>query len=76
MTAADMRKCLNSGIDFIIQGRAAILHHDFPLKCEADPDFEPITLPVTSEYLAKEGLSPAFVQYMSRWQGFVEEDQA
>jgi 2,4-dienoyl-CoA reductase-like NADH-dependent reductase (Old Yellow Enzyme family) len=76
MTAADVRKCLNSGIDFIIQGRAAILHHDFPLKCEADPDFEPITLPVTSEYLAKEGLSPAFVQYMSRWQGFVEEDQA
>lgn len=76
MSAADVRECMDNGVDFVIQGRAAILHHDFPMKCEADPDFEPISLPVTSEYLASEGLSPAFVQYMARWQGFVADDQA
>ena len=31
----------------------------------------PIALPVTAEHLRQEGLSPAFVTYMSGWPGFV-----
>jgi len=62
---------LAAGLDFVIVGRAAVLHHDFPLKVEADPDFRAISIPVTEEYLRGEGLGPALIAYMRRWEGFV-----
>jgi len=71
MTAAHVRAVLDAGADFALIGRAAILHHDYPQKVAADPDFTPIALPVTAEHLRQEGLSPAFVKYMSAWPGFV-----
>jgi 2,4-dienoyl-CoA reductase-like NADH-dependent reductase (Old Yellow Enzyme family) len=74
-TAHDARKCLEDGADFILLGRAAILHHDFPLQVLADPDFKPVKTPVSREYLHSQGLSEAFVSYMSRWTGFVEDEQ-
>ena len=58
-------------VDWVMLGRAAILNHDFPKLFEVDPEFEPPTIPVTADYLAKEGLSPKFINYMSNW-GFVE----
>ena len=61
---------LAAGADFVLIGRAAILHHDFPTLA-ANPDFEPIPLPVTREHLVAEGLGPAFVAYMDTWKGFV-----
>lgn len=70
-TAADTRAILDAGVDFVTIGRAAILHHDYPDRVLADPDFEPVPLPVTREYLAKEGLSEAFIQYMEKWKTFV-----
>ena len=69
------RDMLAKGADFVLIGRAAILHHDFP-KLSHDPAFEPIALPVTREHLVKEGLGPAFVDYMSTWKGFVQEPVA
>jgi len=71
MSGADARRCLEAGADCIVVGRAAILHHDFPARVRSDPAFESIALPVTPAYLADEGLSPAFVQYMGNWKGFV-----
>lgn len=73
-SAADARWCLEQGLDFVTQGRSAILHHDFPQRCEADPDFTPTALPVSAAYLRKEGLSRVFVEYMRRWKGFVAEE--
>jgi 2,4-dienoyl-CoA reductase-like NADH-dependent reductase (Old Yellow Enzyme family) len=73
-TAADVRACLDGGADFVLPGRAAILHHDFARRALADPDFEPRPLPVTPEILAEEGLSPVFVGYMRNWAGFVTEE--
>jgi 2,4-dienoyl-CoA reductase-like NADH-dependent reductase (Old Yellow Enzyme family) len=73
MTGEDVRACLERGMDFVFLGRAAILHHDYPRKYAADPDFKPIALPVTEAYLRQEGLSPAFVKYMQNWKGFVAE---
>jgi 2,4-dienoyl-CoA reductase-like NADH-dependent reductase (Old Yellow Enzyme family) len=69
------RDMLAKGAEFVLIGRAAILHHDFP-KLSHDPAFEPIALPVTREHLVKEGLGPAFVDYMSTWKGFVQEPVA
>jgi 2,4-dienoyl-CoA reductase-like NADH-dependent reductase (Old Yellow Enzyme family) len=70
-TAAQARAVLEAGADFAVIGRAAILHHDYPLKIQADPDFQPVSLPVSAAHLRAEGLGPAFVTYMSSWPGFV-----
>jgi 2,4-dienoyl-CoA reductase-like NADH-dependent reductase (Old Yellow Enzyme family) len=76
MSGSDVRACLERGMDFVFLGRAAILHHDYPQRYAADPDFTPISLPVTEAYLRGEGLGPSFVQYMKTWKGFVAEEPA
>lgn len=63
--------CLDQGVDFVLLGRAAILHHDFPLQAEKNPDFVAVTLPVSADYLRNEGLGENFLVYMSSWKGFV-----
>jgi 2,4-dienoyl-CoA reductase-like NADH-dependent reductase (Old Yellow Enzyme family) len=73
MSGATARRCLEHGADFVIVGRAAILHHDFPQQVRADPDFAAIELPVSREYLRREGLGQPFLDYMSTWKGFVAE---
>jgi 2,4-dienoyl-CoA reductase-like NADH-dependent reductase (Old Yellow Enzyme family) len=70
MTAKTAQAVLEAGNDFVVIGRGAILHHDFPLRAR-DAAFEPIALPVTREHLASEGLSPDFISYMNNWKGFV-----
>jgi 2,4-dienoyl-CoA reductase-like NADH-dependent reductase (Old Yellow Enzyme family) len=70
------RQLIVAGADFAILGRAAVLHHDYPQRYAADPDFAPISLPVSRDYLAREALSPKFVEYMNQWKGFVAADEA
>ena len=70
--AKDAREMLAQGADFVLIGRAAILHHDFP-ELSRDPAFEPIALPVSRQHLVNEGLGPAFVDYMATWKGFIQE---
>ena len=72
---ADVRRLTDAGADFAILGRAAILHHDFPKLFAADPDLLPVPLPVTRQYLANEGLSPVFIDYMNQWKGFVAQEE-
>ena len=71
MSGADAAQCVGSGVDFVVIGRAAVLHHDFPMRVAADPRFHAITTPVSVDYLRNEGLGPALVDYMRRWKGFV-----
>jgi 2,4-dienoyl-CoA reductase-like NADH-dependent reductase (Old Yellow Enzyme family) len=75
MTAAEVAAVHEAGVDFVTIGRAAILHHDFPQRVLADPGFEPVALPVSRAWLAKEGLGEAFIEYMRRWEGFVQEPE-
>jgi len=75
LRGADYRRLLDAGADFTILGRAAVLHHDVPKLYAADPDFQPIALPVPREHLAREGLSPRFVDYMNAWKGFVAQEE-
>jgi 2,4-dienoyl-CoA reductase-like NADH-dependent reductase (Old Yellow Enzyme family) len=70
-TPAIAAQMLEDGADFVLIGRAAVLHHDFP-KLARDPAFTPVTLPVSRKHLAEEGLSPKFIEYMNGWPGFVE----
>ena len=76
MTADDARRVIAAGADIAIVGRAAILHHDFPQRVQADPGFKSVPLPVTAEHLRNEGLGPAFVRYMGNWKGFVQAEPA
>ncbi len=66
-------EALERGADFVMVGRAAILHHDFADRVRRDGAFEPVPTPVTPEHLAGEGLSPVFVDYMRAWRGFVAD---
>lgn len=72
-SAADVKELLSHKVDFVSIGKAAILHHDFPIKAIADPHFKSIATPVSESYLRNEGLGDAFISYMNRWPGFMEE---
>ena len=71
-TPEQMERAIEEGVDWVMLGRAAILHHDFPDLMQNDKSFEPVELPVSAEHLQNEGLSPAFVEYMQNWKGFVK----
>ncbi len=76
MTAATAAEMLGLGADFVLIGRAAILHHDFPIRVRLDPGFEPVALPVTADYLSDQGLGRRFLRYMATWDGFVAREAA
>ena len=69
---ADAGACLDAGCDFVLIGRAAILHHDFPERVR-DAAFRPQATPVTREYLRGEALGEAFIDYLSRWPDFIAD---
>lgn len=73
-SAQDCQRCIDLGADFVMPGRAAILHHDFPRRVAADPEFRSVSLPVSVAYLQQEGVGKAFIDYLSGWQGFVAAD--
>ncbi len=75
LSGDDVHRVLEHGADFAILGRAAILHHDFPQRLAADPDFHTVGLPVTRDYLRRERLGPAFIEYMNSWKGFVAAEE-
>ena len=74
-TPADAAAALAAGADFVLLGRAAIIHHDFPRLAAADAEWQPMQPPVTRAPRAREGLGPAFIDDMAgaRWGGFVAE---
>ena len=71
---ADVQRMLALGIDVIVLGRVAILHHDYPNLLEADPGFTPRRVPVSASTLHEEGLSDTFVTCMRNWKGFVADE--
>ena len=71
--AAQCQNALDQGLDFIMVGRAGIVHHDFPQRAFADPEFVMADLPVTREHLRQERLGPPFIDYMATWKGFVAD---
>lgn len=72
-SAEKARACMAAGADFVILGRAAILHDDFPKQVAANPDFAMRPLPVSIDYLHAKGVSDAFIGYLRMWDGFVAD---
>lgn len=61
MGGEDVRRCLDAGADFVLIGRGAILHHDFPQRIASESDFISAPRPVSRDHLRGEGLSEKFV---------------
>ena len=72
-TPADIQRALDHGVDWVMLGRAGILHHNYPELLKANENFVPSELPVSEAYLRNEGLSQTFVEYMKVWKGFVKD---
>jgi len=72
-SAAQCQSALDRGLDFVIVGRGAVLHHDFPQRVMADSNFTMAELPVTRNHLRNERLGQAFIDYMATWEGFVSD---
>lgn len=72
-SAEEAENVLEEGMDFVVIGRGAILHHDYPKLAVPGSDWEPILIPAPEEHLLREFLSPKFVAYMKRdFKGFVD----
>jgi 2,4-dienoyl-CoA reductase-like NADH-dependent reductase (Old Yellow Enzyme family) len=66
-SAADIHACMAAGVDFVVIGRAAILHHNLPGLVERDPDFRMASPPISEGYLLAEGVSAPFIDYIRHW---------
>jgi 2,4-dienoyl-CoA reductase-like NADH-dependent reductase (Old Yellow Enzyme family) len=67
---------LDAGCDFVLIGRAAILRHDFPERVRRDPAYQSPALPVTTQHLRDEGVSPRFINYIrTLWPDFVAAEE-
>jgi 2,4-dienoyl-CoA reductase-like NADH-dependent reductase (Old Yellow Enzyme family) len=74
MGSARAQSCIDHGADYVLIGRGAVLHPDFPLRALADPGFTAVKRPVTRAYLREQGLGPAFIEYLATsWPHFVAD---
>jgi 2,4-dienoyl-CoA reductase-like NADH-dependent reductase (Old Yellow Enzyme family) len=71
-TEADAAFVLGEGADLVGVARVGIGHPDWPARL-GQGGFEPARPPFSPEHLADAALSPAFIDYMRRWSGFVTD---
>lgn len=76
MDGATARQVVEAGCDYVLIGRAGILHHDFPVQVHRDPDFRSTSLPVSEQHLQNEGIGEPFMAYLKTWPNFVAEPVA
>jgi 2,4-dienoyl-CoA reductase-like NADH-dependent reductase (Old Yellow Enzyme family) len=72
LSSATAQACLDHGADFVLIGRAAILHQDFVTQALADPGFTAMPRPVSRAWLASQSVGPRFIHYLAtEWPDFV-----
>lgn len=69
---SDAEKALELGADIVAIGKAAIAHANWPTLVK-DFSVQPAPQPYSVQHLKEQDLGPAFIHYMKRWKGFVEE---
>uniref|UniRef100_UPI00345C63A3 NADH:flavin oxidoreductase n=1 Tax=uncultured Phenylobacterium sp. TaxID=349273 RepID=UPI00345C63A3 len=62
-SSAIAAQMLEQGADYVLIGRAAILHYDFP-RLARDPAFTQVPIPVSPEYMRSQAISPSFIEYL------------
>ncbi len=73
-TEKDAEDGLMQGADFVGVARAGIGHHNWPSYLTKGAA-EPSRPPFSTTHLQNQALSPVFIDYMRRWQGFVHEER-
>jgi 2,4-dienoyl-CoA reductase-like NADH-dependent reductase (Old Yellow Enzyme family) len=74
MSAERAQECLDAGADFVLIGRGAMLHHDFPVQAMADPAWQTVSYPVTRDHYRRERLGESFIEYIaSNWPSYIED---
>ncbi|MEC7406897.1 MAG: NADH:flavin oxidoreductase, partial [Candidatus Thermoplasmatota archaeon] len=66
----DVSEAFSQGADMLGVGRAGIAHPDWPTRVYTGDNTRP---PFTRKQLSEADLSPVFIDYMCRWDGFVED---
>ncbi|TPX34149.1 hypothetical protein SmJEL517_g03139 [Synchytrium microbalum] len=67
-TAAECRRVLEEyKYDFVVMGRASIIHHDFPKLVKSDPNFGAMEWPVPKAHFRKEAVSDTFITYLGQY---------
>lgn len=74
-TRATIEPALASGADFIGLGSVAILHPDAPRLLLANPGWSPMHLPACPSYLARQGVTAPFLNYLDSIPGFVAREE-
>ena len=69
-TSKDAEYVLDEGADLVGVARVGIAHPDWPTYL-GDISYSPARPPFSEEHLIEVDLSPAFVDYMRGWKGFV-----
>lgn len=69
--SSQAQEVMDMGADLVGVARAGVGHSDWASHA-ADPEYRPARPPFTPEYLAGQGLSKPFIEYMRNWKGFVE----
>ncbi|MEZ5260031.1 MAG: hypothetical protein R2705_25030 [Ilumatobacteraceae bacterium] len=70
----DIVFALEHGADFVLLGRVAIAHHDYPRRWHDDPTWRPEAFPLSADHYAAEGVSPRFIDYLRRSFGPIISD--
>lgn len=60
--------------DFVVIGRAGILHHNFPELMVKAPDFVARQTPIGANILRQEGLSETFIKYLGTFPEFIAQN--
>lgn len=68
-TGEDAQRALDQGADLVGVGRVGIAHPNWPRLLEQDAAIQ--RPPFTEQHLSEAALSPVFIEYMRRWDGFV-----
>ena len=71
-SAEEAGLAVDQGGDFVGVGRAGIGHPDWPQYLRGEGS-EPLRPPFSVNHLATAALSPTFIDYMRRWDGFVQD---
>lgn len=74
-TGAAVRAACEEGADYLAIGKAGILYPDFPQMVRAEPDIVPGWLPVTGDYLRRQAVGEAFIEYLTTWRGFIADEE-
>jgi len=63
-TPADLARAMEAGADWVMLGRVAIQHHDYPSRLQADLGFLPLEPPLSRAHMKAEGVSDTFMEYL------------